>query len=110
MGLITFSGQILQFIEENRLNVSSTILSSGAYVDRIFASDNPNSPSRITYTPGLPDFLQGFTQFVPGSTYAVYVDSLSVLPLSVSGFIPPLGANALSAQYMRSGLSWFLYT
>ena len=110
MGLITFSGQILQFIEENRLNVSSTILSSGSFVEKIFAADNASSPSRITYTPGLPDFLQGFTQFVPGSTYAVYTDSLSVLPLSVNGFIPPIGAEALSAQFMRSGISWFLYT
>jgi hypothetical protein len=109
MGLLTFSGQTLRFVGESALSVGSTPLSSSSTIRYIYSAENATSPAFIRYQPGLPDFLQGFTSFQPGSSYQMFVPAVSVLPVSAVSFIPPVGVFASEAAKMTSGLSFFVY-
>jgi len=106
MGSVFFSGQTIRFVGGTRLSVSNTKLSAAANVNRMFAGENIYDPALITYIPGNPDFLQGFTQFVPGSTYMVFARGVSSLPINLSpgdNFIPPVS----SAQEELAGRLYF---
>jgi len=97
MGSVFFSGQTIRFVGGTRLTVSDTKLSAAANVNRMFAGENITDPALITYIPGLPDFLQGFTQFVPGSTYMVFARGVSSMPINLSpgdNFIPPISSSS----------------
>ena len=67
MGLLTYSGANLKYVGESTISVSNTVLSAATVIDRIYTASNPTNTNFIAYNPGLPDFLQGFTTFVPGS-------------------------------------------
>ena len=114
MGSVNFPGQVVRFIGTTRLSVSNTILSATSTVDRIFAAENPSDPALITYVAGNPDFLQGFTQFVPCSSYQVFNKTAASLPITGTGlanFIPPVSsAQAQEGVWLRSGIAYFTQT
>ena len=114
MGAVSFSGQTIRFVGGTRLSVSNTKLSAAANVNRMFAGENITDPALITYIPGLPDFLQGFTHFVPGSTYMVFARGVSSMPIELSpggSFIPPVSSSQEElAGRFYSGVSFFVST
>ena len=106
MGQVSYSGQVIKYVGGTSLLVSNTVLSASGNVDRMFAGASVTNPSFITYQPGLPDFLQGFTSFQPGSTYGVYIASTEALPITgLANFEPPV-TNSLDGMIARSGVSW----
>ena len=114
MGSVFFSGQTIRYVGDTRLTVSDTKLSAAANVNRMFAGENVNDAALIVYIPGLPDFLQGWTQFVPGSSYLVFARGVSSLPINLSpgdNWIPPISSTQETlAGKLYSGVSFFVST
>ena len=96
MGSVFYTGQVSRFIGATPLTVNDSVLSAASNVNRMFSGEATNTSGLITYIPGLPDFLQGWTEFIPGSSYMVFTRGLSVLPLSAPStvdFIPYASAQ-----------------
>ena len=112
MSTVNFGGQTLRYVGSNAILIKNTPLSASDNIRFIFAATSVSDNAFSRYQVGLPDFLQGFTNFRPNSSYQFHITSTSVLPLSTGAadFIPPIGAYAGVNGFMYSGLSFYLHT
>ena len=114
MGQVFYTGQTLRYVGNTELTVSDTLFAQASNINFMFAGEATTTAALIKYTPGAPDFLQGFTKFVPGSTYQMFVRGTSALPLSGPtsvDFIPPVTFNTVrDGLELRSGISFFTST
>ena len=93
MGTLSFSGQVIKYVGTTNLAVSNTVLSSTSNINRIFGAESGTDVGPVIYQPGLPEFLQGFTNFAPGCAYMCFPANYAAFPLtynSISAFKPPI--------------------
>ena len=72
MGSVFYTGQISRYVGDTSLTVSDSVLSAVENVNRMFAGEVTSTAAFMVYIPGLPDFLQGWTKFIPQS-YSVKI-------------------------------------
>ena len=114
MGSVFYTGQVSRYIGATPLTVNDSVLSAASNVNRMFTGQVTTTSGINSWIPGLPDFLQGWTEFIPGSSYMVFTRGLSVLPLSApstADFIPySTAVTDEEALILKSGVSFFVST
>ena len=113
MGQVFYTGQVSRYVGNTELTVSDTLFAAASNINSMFAGEAITNASLIKYTPGAPEFLQGFTQFIPGSSYMMFVRGTSSLPLSGAtsvDFIPPSDDYDDEQLILKTGVSFFTST
>ena len=110
MGQVFYTGQVSRYVGNTELTVSDTLFAAASNINSMFAGEALTNASLIKYTPGAPEFLQGFTKFIPGSSYMMFVRGTSSLPLSGAtsvDFIPPVDNSEDDQLILKTGISFF---